>query len=55
MKEYWIVNLNGFSVEVHRRPRNGAYQSVESFGIGESVSPQQFPAVALLVSDLFNK
>ena len=55
IKDYWIVNLNGFCVEIHRRPKNGEYQSVQSFGIGQSVAPLAFPDVSLEVADLFSK
>ena len=53
IKDYWIVNLNGFCVEVRRRPKNGEYQSIESFGIGQSVAPLAFPDASLNVADLF--
>ena len=32
--DYWIVNLIDRTVEVHREPKKGRYQNVQSFGDG---------------------
>lgn len=43
IKDYWIVNLVDNRVEVRREPREGRYQSVESFTSGAEVRPLAFP------------
>lgn len=53
VKDYWIVNLKEFCIEVHRKPRNSEYRSVESIGIGQAVSPLAFPDLSLAVTSLF--
>lgn len=49
IKDYWIVNLLDKCVEVRREPRDGRYQSVESFASGAEVAPLAFPELALPV------
>jgi Uma2 family endonuclease len=51
--DYWIVNVPGRCVEVHREPRDGAYRSIRTFSPGESIPPLAFPEVALPVELLF--
>jgi Uma2 family endonuclease len=53
IKDYWIVNLLDKCVEVRREPRDGRYQSVESFAPGAHVAPLAFPELALPVALLF--
>ncbi|HUY91337.1 MAG TPA: Uma2 family endonuclease [Pirellulales bacterium] len=53
IKDYWIVNLVDQCVEVRREPRDGRYQSVESFAAGAEVRPLAFPELALPVALLF--
>jgi Uma2 family endonuclease len=53
IKDYWIVNLLDKCVEVRREPRDGRYQSVESFASGAEVVPLAFPELALPVALLF--
>ena len=50
--EYWIVDLVGELVEIHRQPEGGAYRHVERIGRGSSVSPQAFPDVVLTVDEI---
>ncbi len=51
--DYWVVNIKGKSVEVRRDPRDGKYQTVETFRSGQEVRPLAFPEVVLPVSRLF--
>jgi Uma2 family endonuclease len=51
--DYWVVNVPGRCVEVHREPRDGAYRSVRTYSPGESIPPLAFPEVALPVELLF--
>jgi Uma2 family endonuclease len=51
--EYWVLDLIGRRLVVHRDPRDGAYLSITSFGEHESVAPlgapqQQFSVGAAL-------
>ena len=55
MRDYWIVNLPDKCVEVRREPRNGRYQSVESFSSGAEVRPLAFPELVLPVALLFGQ
>ena len=50
--EYWIVDLQGGVVEVHRLPHRDGYQHVERVGRSASVAPEAFPDVVLLVEDI---
>jgi Uma2 family endonuclease len=52
--DYWILNLPGRVLEVHRDPDpgNGLYRQITRHGENESVSPLVAPAAAILVRDL---
>jgi Uma2 family endonuclease len=41
--EYWVLDLIGRRLVVHRDPRDGAYASITSFGEHESVAPLGAP------------
>jgi Uma2 family endonuclease len=41
--EYWVLDLIGRRLVVHRDPRGGAYASITSFGEHESVAPLGAP------------
>ncbi len=49
--EYWIVDLEGRRLLVHREPREGQYRSVLAFGGDEHVSPLAAPGSGLAVKD----
>jgi Uma2 family endonuclease len=51
--DYWIVNLIDRTVEVHREPKKGRYQNVQSFGDGASVQPLAVSELRLSVDSLF--
>jgi Uma2 family endonuclease len=51
--EYWIVNLIDRTVEVHRDPKKGRYQNVQSVDAGASVQPLAIAEVRLSVDSLF--
>jgi len=40
VREYWILDLNGRRIVVHRRPDQGQYQDVSSVGSGEAAVPE---------------
>jgi Uma2 family endonuclease len=50
--EYWIVNLVERCIEMHRRPANGRYWSVEKYGEGAVISPERFPDFELRIADV---
>jgi Uma2 family endonuclease len=52
--EYWIIDVEGKRIQVHREPTvNGSYAQARVFGMTESVSPAGLPEVRLLVQSLF--
>lgn len=53
VEEYWIVDVLGRTVEVHRSPEGGAYASREVRRAGETVAPARFPDVSIAVDALF--
>ncbi len=50
--EYWIVDLPGRAVHLHRHPLAGAYQDLETFADGTSIKPLLSDAPAADVSAL---
>jgi Uma2 family endonuclease len=53
IREYWVVDLNGHCVHVHREPGEAGYASTRVCGTAESVSPLAFRALQLPVRELF--
>jgi len=53
IRDYWIVNVQGRCIEVHRNPLDGKYQDVTVFQTGQEVHPLAFPEVSLPVSRIF--
>jgi len=51
--EYWIVDMAGRRVEIHRDINGAGYAQKRAVGIGESVAPMFAPAFAIAVADLF--
>jgi Uma2 family endonuclease len=54
VKDYWVVDLSGFAIEVFRSPKRGRYTDRKSAAIGEELRPLAFPKVKLSVSGLFS-
>ena len=50
--EYWIVDIAGDAVEVHRAPRAGAYTAVTRHGRGEVLRPEAFEDVRVPVAEI---
>ena len=50
--EFWLVDLREEIVEVYRNPEGSAYRESTRLRIGETLSPQAFPDVALEVGDI---
>jgi Uma2 family endonuclease len=51
--EYWIVDVEGKRIQVHREPTANGYSRTLEFTVTGSVSPQTLPAVQLMVQTLF--
>ena len=53
IQDYWVVNISGQSVEVHRKPVGGTYAEHTTHQFGERIAPLAFPAVLLDITALF--
>jgi len=51
--EYWVLDLSGRRLVVHRDPRDGRYQSIVAFSEHESAAPLAAPDSAFRVGDAF--
>ncbi len=52
--EYWLVDVQGGFIEVHRDPSpSDGYRRVTRHGSGETISTFAFPDVAVRVDDVF--
>jgi Uma2 family endonuclease len=52
IREYWLLDLPGKVLEVHRRPGPEGYGDVQRLRRGDSIAPEAFPDVVFAVSDL---
>ncbi len=50
--EYWIVDVNEMTVEVHTRPELGRYTSVNLLCDGDVLQPTLLPEVQIRVSEI---
>lgn len=53
VQDYWIVNVQARTIEVHRGPAAGRYGSLQTYGHGESVSLLAFPELTCPVAAIF--
>jgi Uma2 family endonuclease len=51
--EYWVFDIGGRRVIVHRNPAAGGYSMVTAYAEGERVAPLAFPAAAFPVRVAF--
>ena len=51
--DYWVLDVVGRRMIVHREPQAGRYVSVAAYGYEESVSPLAAPAASFRVRDAF--
>jgi Uma2 family endonuclease len=51
--EYWILDVTGRRLLVHRNPEGGQYASVESYSEQESVAPLAAPDSSFPIRDVF--
>lgn len=50
--EYWVLDLNGRRLIVHRDPQAGVYESIVAYGENERVAPLTAAEHTLLVRDV---
>ena len=51
--EYWVLDLRGRRLVVHRDPREGSYRSIEAYSETESVAPLAAPDAPFPVGSAF--
>ena len=51
--EYWVVDVEGRRVIVHRRPEDGLCRDVAAYWAGERVATLGAPEQTILVEELF--
>jgi Uma2 family endonuclease len=52
--DYWVADMNGRRLIVHRQPVQGRYASVVFYDVDESVAPLAAPEHAVAVGSLFS-
>ena len=50
--DYWVVDLQGDAVVMHREPKPEGYASVTTLARGETISPLAFPDVSFTVDEI---
>lgn len=53
IQDYWVLDITGRRMIVHRKPREGRYISVIVYAADERVASLAAPQTELLVSDIF--
>jgi Uma2 family endonuclease len=53
ISDYWVADLNGRRLIIHREPGEDGYGSVVVYGLTEYVSPLEKPDASIRVEDLF--
>jgi len=51
--EYWVVDVTGRRIVVHRAPRGGVYETVTAYHAGQSIEPLAAPDKSFSVNDAF--
>lgn len=52
VQDFWLVDIDGDRVEVHRDPTPGAYRDIRRHGRGATLRPLAFPELDLPVNDI---
>ncbi|NGM50645.1 Uma2 family endonuclease [Caulobacter sp. 602-2] len=52
IREYWVVDVPGCRIVVHREPSAGGYRAVQEVGARGSVAPTTFPHLEIAVASL---
>jgi len=53
VSEYWVLDVSGRRLLVHRNPQSGAYADVAAYSEHESASPLAAPQAQFRVADVF--
>ena len=53
--EYWVLDINGRRLIVHRDPRDGRYQWVTAYAEDEAVSPLAAPHAMFKAADVLKR
>jgi len=53
IKDYWVVNIRQYCVEVFRKPRRGLYTEQTTIDYESAVSPLAYPKIVLAVERAF--
>jgi len=54
IKDYWVVNIPDFCVEVFRQPKRGRYLNHRAYQSSDELAPLAFPEIYLPISGLFS-
>ena len=52
IREHWLLDLPGGTLEVHRLPGSRGYRDMRQLRRGDSIAPEAFPDVVFAVADL---
>jgi Uma2 family endonuclease len=52
VRDYWIADLDGDAVEVHRQPGVGGFERTERLSRGATLAPLTFPDTPFAVDDI---
>jgi Uma2 family endonuclease len=55
VEEYWIILGGSQKIEVYRNPRNGKYQEVATFRIGDVIESTSVPGMRIVVAEVFGE
>ncbi|HTX25204.1 MAG TPA: Uma2 family endonuclease [Steroidobacteraceae bacterium] len=53
VREYWVIDVNADRIVSYRQPAQGAFQAVREFRRGETISPEAFPSLQVVLAELF--
>jgi Uma2 family endonuclease len=54
IKDYWVVNIPDFCIEVFRQPKRGRYMDHRAYQSSDALAPLAFPKIYLPTSGLFS-
>jgi Uma2 family endonuclease len=54
VSEYWVVDVNSRRIFAYAGPVQSAFQRTREYVIGDTISPQAFPNVKIIVNELFS-
>ncbi|PVM87472.1 Uma2 family endonuclease [Caulobacter endophyticus] len=52
VREYWVVDVPGRRIIVHREPSAGGYRAVQEVGMRGSIAPKAFPHLEIAIVSL---